>query len=91
MEIEKSLQLVVSVVHDGVSPNSFTVRVGLETIGRVFPSGLTETLGRWIWTPPSTKVHGMSVSAQRGSGDFDTRMEAVWALLADRFKTAVAA
>jgi len=82
---EPSAQFVVSVLGEA-NGDSFTVQVGLETIGKVYKSGLAHDLGRWVWSEPPYNVSGSLLAGERGPGDFDTRLEAVWALLSARFK-----
>lgn len=79
---EDPVLLVISLERDHtVSPNHFEVKVGFKTVGSVYLSGLIGESGRWVWSDPSQEVAG-----KRGPGTFDTRMQAVWALLAARYE-----
>jgi len=83
MTPEDPVQLVLTIERGYAgSPNRFEVRVGFKTVGKVFLSGFIGESGRWVWSEPS--VNG--VAGKRGPGTFDTRMQAVWALLAARYE-----
>lgn len=82
---EGGLQFVVTLVPK--SRTSFTVMVGLEEIGVVKQSGLTIDFGKWVWSELPYNVSGSLLAGERGPGLFENRMEAVWALLAARFKS----
>lgn len=83
MTPEDPVQLVITLERDHViSPNHFDVKVGLKLVGHVYTSGLIGEVGRWVWSEPSLK----GVAGKRGLGTSDTRMQAVWALLAARYE-----
>ena len=61
---EPSAQFVVSVLGEA-NGDSFTVQVGLETIGKVYKSGLAHDLGRWVWSEPPYNVSGSLLAGER--------------------------